>query len=829
MTTYSFKTLEKKWQQRWEEEKAFCVREATKKYYVLEMFPYPSGRLHMGHVRNYTIGDVIARFKKALGYDVLHPMGWDAFGSPAENAAIQHGVHPKTWTYDNINTMRCELKRLGFSFDWSREFATCDPDYYGHEQTMFLEFLKAGLVYQKESFVNWDPVDETVLSNEQVIEGRGWRSGAVVEKRRLRQWYFRITDEAENLLKDLDSLTHWPEKVITMQRHWIGKSEGAHIDFSIEKPLNEHTPSIRVFSTRPDTLFGATFLALSPHHPMAETLAHSCDAIGAFIQECNSLGTSQEILDKQEKKGIQTSLFVKNPFSHEVLPVYIANFVMMDYGTGAVMGVPCHDERDHAFAMKYNIPIKQVIQENDTQEILINSEFLNGLTINEAQKLAIETLEKLKCGEPKTTYRLRDWGISRQRYWGCPIPIIYCNTCGVVPVPLADLPLVLPDDVTFHEKGNPLDHHPDWKHVSCPTCQGKAVRETDTFDTFINSSWYFMRFCSPTSPQPFDKHVADAWLPVDHYIGGIEHAILHLLYARFFTRSMKKIGLTRHTEPFKALLTQGMVCHETYRTETGEWVAPVDVGEVNGTWVRLYDNKPVIRGRSEKMSKSKKNGIDVDTILRDYGVDAARLFVISDTPPDRDLDWNDTGIQGCVKFLNRLWRFVHDLKAAPMHESKVHDVFVLAHKYVKAMTHDLEAAGLNKYVARLREFFNNLEAHDISYQTPQEQYIINALIIMLNPVCPHMAEELWHFLGHTTLLAKTPWPVVDETLMVEKTLTYTLQINGKMRGTLTVDSTMDEAMLKDEVMKHASLQQHIMNKVIKKWIIIPGKVVNLVL
>lgn len=841
---YSHKVTEKKWQNAWNETKAFeaDITQCENKYYVLEMFPYPSGRLHMGHVRNYTIGDVIARFKKSLGFNVLHPMGWDAFGSPAENAAIEHKIHPKKWTYDNISRMKEEFKELGLSFDWRREFATCDPTYYVHEQAMFLKFLKAGLVYQKESFVNWDPVDHTVLSNEQVIEGRGWRSGALIEKRRLRQWYFRITDKAEDLLQGLDLLNEWPEKVVTMQRNWIGKSEGSEVDFVLQNHTGSiHTQAIRVFTTRADTLFGVSFIGLSPHHPIAEDLAKEHPDIAAFIEECNRSGTSQEILDKLEKKGIRTPLFVLHLLTQQPLPVFIANFILMEYGTGAIMGVPAHDERDYEFAKKYDITITSVIQNptEDTQDLpytgdglMIHSDFLNGLTPKKAEKKVLEILEAQGSGTRKTTYRLRDWGISRQRYWGCPIPIIYCAACGTVPVPVQDLPVLLPEDVTFDRPGNPLDHHEKWKHVLCPTCKGPATRETDTFDTFMNSSWYFARFCTPESPQPFEKDIADTWLPVDQYIGGVEHAILHLLYARFFTRAMNQIGLTQNTEPFNALITQGMVCHETYKTESGEWVPPKDiVFHKDGRLTRARDDALILRGRSEKMSKSKKNVVDLTEILRDYGVDAARLFVISDTPVDRDLEWTDTGIQGCVKFLNRIWRVLHGLTAeSSISLQQKQDLLKKSHRFVKGVTHDLQSFALNKYSARLREFLNDLESFKtLSYQSSEEKYALNALVILLNPVAPHLAEELWQILGHETLLTHQTWPTFDEHMLTENVVTYAVQLNGKLRKTVSVAKDISEDDLKNQILNDPVLKIFMADKEIKKWIIVPGKVVNLVI
>ncbi len=848
---YDATALEKKWQHYWEENQCFKASEedGLPKYYVLEMFPYPSGRLHAGHVRNYTIGDVVARFKKAQGFAVLHPMGWDAFGSPAENAAIQQKIHPATWTYQNIDSMRQEFKALGFSFDWSREIATCSPDYYRHEQTLFLDFLKNKLIYRKESFVNWDPVDHTVLSNEQVVDGRGWRSGAPVEKRKLNQWYFRITDFANELLDDLQDLTGtWPEKVQTMQQNWIGRSEGAEIEFEVE----EQTDKIRVFTTRPDTIFGVSFIGISPNHPLALKLAQNNPALQDFIDECNQSGTAQEILDKAEKKGFKTELIVKHPFAKELeLPVYVANFVLMEYGTGAVMGVPAHDLRDHEFAVKYQLPIREVIQplvvpkNHDVQKQayggegnLINSEFLNGSDSNNALKLVIQELEAKGWGQKKTTFRLRDWGISRQRYWGCPIPIIHCQSCGVVPVPQSQLPVILPDDIDFDKPGNPLDRHATWKYVSCPSCQGAAVRETDTLDTFFNSSWYFLRFCSPHSEKPFDREKVEAWMPVDQYIGGVEHAILHLLYARFFTRALKKCGYLGFNEPFKALLTQGMVCHETYKTVKGEWVYPTEVVfEENGDLKHALSQEKIIRGRSEKMSKSKKNTIDVHSLLGEYGVDVARLFVISDTPPERDFDWTEDGIQGSWRFLNRVWRQIQSLIEAKSIASDLIDDKALddetlkkLHKTLDDTTRDLENFGFNRYIARLRELSNVYgEIADLKiFSSNTLQQMIEIFLIMLNPVAPHLCEELWALSGHDESLTNVRWPCADPRYLKEEKVKIAVQVNGKMRGTLeiAIDCSQDE--LENQAQQMPTVIAAIDGKPIKKIIVVPKRIVNIV-
>ncbi|MBO6635458.1 MAG: leucine--tRNA ligase, partial [Parvibaculum sp.] len=776
-TRYNARAVEPKWQKLWEERGDFLTGDGTDgrpKYYVLEMFPYPSGRIHMGHVRNYTMGDVIARYRKARGFNVLHPMGWDAFGMPAENAAMEKNVHPKGWTYDNIAAMREQLKAIGLAIDWSREFATCDPEYYGHEQALFLDMLDAGLVSRKKSMVNWDPVDNTVLANEQVIDGRGWRSGAAVERRELTQWFLKISDFADELLEGLETLDRWPEKVRLMQKNWIGRSEGARVFFELENAPGDNG-KLEIFTTRPDTLFGASFCALSPHHPLTQTLAKDNPALQDFIRECDRIGTSEEAIETAEKMGFDTGLKARHPFIEgKTLPVYVANFVLMDYGTGAIFACPAHDQRDFDFAKKYGLPILPVVTPKDRADdtawaealvagteaftgdgVAVNSEFLNGLDVAAAKRAAIEKLETLKLGEGTVNYRLRDWGISRQRYWGCPIPIIHCGSCGIVPVPRDQLPVVLPDDVSFSEPGNPLDRHPTWKDVDCPTCGKPARRETDTFDTFVDSSWYFARFTAPDAATPTDKALADHWLPVDQYIGGIEHAILHLLYSRFFTRAMKTTGHVSLDEPFAGLFTQGMVNHETYRDAKGRWVPPAEVAieTVDGKRVakHIADGTPVTIGSVEKMSKSKKNTVDPEDIIAKYGADTARWFMLSDSPPERDVQWTDQGAEGAWRFTQRLWRMVTEkqeelaAKGTAMPAAFSDGELALrraAHQALAAATEDFENLRFNRAVARVYELANAVSGFTAS--TPEGAFAkreaLEILVQIVGPMMPHIAE-----------------------------------------------------------------------------------------
>ncbi len=820
---YNPKESEPRWQRRWEEEGAFkaSLKADAPKYYVLEMFPYPSGHIHMGHVRNYSLGDVMARFKRAQGYSVLHPMGWDAFGLPAENAAIQRGAHPAAWTYANIEQMRRQLKSIGLSYDWSKELATCDPDYYRHEQRFFLEFLKKGLAYRKESYVNWDPVDNTVLANEQVIEGRGWRSGAPVERRKLSQWFLRISGFAEELLQGLEELKEWPEKVRLMQERWIGKSTGATIRFDMVGGSGGET--LEVYTTRPDTLFGMSFCAISPNHPLAAHLAERNPALGGFITDCNRLGTSEEAIEKAEKKGFDTGLKVRHPFdAARLYPVYVANFVLMEYGTGAIFGCPAHDQRDFEFAKKYGLPIIPVVADSlscgtpegmsagspgdsapslrESQNevytgngILINSDFLNGLDSQAAKQKAVEELEKLGKGTAKINYRLRDWGISRQRYWGCPIPVIYCEACGAVPVPEAQLPVVLPEDVSFDTPGNPLDHHPTWKHVDCPACGKPAQRETDTFDTFFESSWYFARFASLPSPDPLSADALKAWMPVDCYIGGIEHAVLHLLYSRFFMRALEHCGLQPFKEPFKRLETQGMICHESYQSAEGQWLSPEEIIQRDGAWVEEATGKPVTVGRVEKMSKSKKNTVDPTHIMESYGADAARLFMLSDSPPERDLEWTDAGIEGAWRYINRLWKliaphkdlFTESLPEPAEQYPELISIRKPVHHAIMAVEADIEAFHFNKAIARIRQLTNLLE--EKSADRPSARFCLREafeiVMHLIQPFLPHLAEALWAETGHKDLISLRPWPVADKALAAQNIVTIAIQINGKLKAT----------------------------------------------
>jgi leucyl-tRNA synthetase len=865
-TRYNARIVEPKWQKIWEERGDFLTGGADDprpKYYVLEMFPYPSGRIHMGHVRNYTIGDAIARYRKACGFNVLHPMGWDAFGMPAENAAMEKGVHPKGWTYDNIAAMRTQLKSIGLAIDWSREFATCDPDYYGQEQALFLDMLEAGLVTRKKSMVNWDPVDNTVLANEQVIEGRGWRSGAVVERRELTQWFLKISDVADELLDGLDTLTRWPEKVRLMQRNWIGRSEGARVLFPIDGVPGEKEYKLEIFTTRPDTLFGASFCALSPHHPLTQSLAKDNAALAEFVRECDRIGTSEEAIETAEKMGFDTGLKARHPFIEgKTLPVYVANFVLMEYGTGAIFACPAHDQRDFDFAKKYGLPIIPVVTPKDragdaswTDELLagkdaftgdgvaVNSDFLNGLDVTAAKRAAIERLEALGLGEGTINYRLRDWGISRQRYWGCPIPVIHCAKCGTVPVPRDQLPVTLPEDVTFDRPGNPLDRHPTWKHVACPQCGGEATRETDTFDTFVDSSWYYARFTAPRAATPTVKEEVAHWLPVDQYIGGIEHAILHLLYARFFNRAMRKTGHVAIDEPFDGLFTQGMVNHETYRDAAGRWVAPSDIAieTVDGKRVakRLDDGSPVSIGSVEKMSKSKKNTVDPEDIIAKYGADTARWFMLSDSPADRDVQWTDQGAEGAWRFTQRLWRMATEKpeelspKGAPLPASFTEDELALrraAHQALAAAGEDFEHLRFNRAVARVYELANAISAFNGADESGKwvRREALEILVQIVGPMMPHLAEECWAALGHGTPLSGSEWPVADKALLVEDSVTIAVQVNGKRRDELTIARDADKETVERAALALDKVEKALDGKPVRKIIVVPGKIVNIV-
>ena len=853
MARYNFGETEEKWQRLWEERGTFAVKadKGRPKYYVLEMFPYPSGRIHMGHVRNYTLGDVVARYKRARGFNVLHPMGWDAFGLPAENAAREQKVHPAKWTYDNIATMRAELKRMGLSLDWSREIATCHPGYYAHQQALFLDFLKAGLAYRKESFVNWDPVDHTVLANEQVIDGRGWRSGALVEKRKLSQWFFKITAFTDDLLKSLDRLDRWPDKVRLMQENWIGKSQGAYMQFD----FIGRDGRLEVFSTRPDTIYGASFMALSANHPLTEELARSDAKLRDFVAECNRSGTSEATLEQQEKQGYDTGLRVRHPFRPSVeLPVYVANFVLMEYGTGAIFGCPGHDQRDLDFARKYKLPVIPVVlpPDGDPKTFAIgdeayvgpgkiyNSEFLDGLDVDSAIDAAIKRFEAEQHGRGATVYRLRDWGVSRQRYWGCPIPVIHCDTCGTIPVPAKDLPVLLPDDVTFEKPGNPLDHHPTWKHVACPACGKAARRETDTFDTFVDSSWYFARFCSPRADVPVERGAVDYWLPVDQYIGGVEHAILHLLYSRFFTRAMRLTGHLDLDEPFAGLFTQGMVCHESYRSTDGKWLYPEEIEKrPDGAVVEIATGKPVTVGRREVMSKSKKNVVAPSAIIGTFGADTARLFMLSDSPPERDLEWSEAGVEGAWRYLGRLYRLVTEpSQPLPAVGAKipetVSDAAMAArratHKTIAAVTEDLEKFRFNRAVARVRELSNVL--FDLDLKAAGAPWALResleALTQLIGPMTPHIAEEMWQILGHTTSLSETAWPKADPLLVVDDNVKIAVQVNGKLRGTIELARDTGEADARAAALALPAVTKLVADRNVRQVIVVPNRIINVV-
>ena len=877
-----------RWQRAWDDAQCFRADDnsAKPRSYVLEMFPYPSGRIHIGHVRNYTMGDVLARTKRMQGFEVLHPMGWDAFGMPAENAAMEKGVHPGGWTRENIANMKAQLKRLGFALDWSREIATCDPEYYGQEQALFLDLYEGGLVYRKESAVNWDPVDQTVLANEQVIDGRGWRSGALVEKRKLSQWFLKITDFAADLLEGLGSLDKWPEKVRLMQENWIGKSQGLQFTFALEKPLPfpEEEGSIEVYTTRPDTIFGASFVAVSTEHPIAQVVAANSPETQAFIDLCRSGGTTAAELETAEKLGFDTGLKAVHPLDPSIsLPLLIANFVLMDYGTGAVFGCPAHDQRDLDFARKYGLPVTRVVADGDKTDPvfegneaytgpgkLVNSRFLDGMDVVAAKAEVISRAEAGNWGHGTTVWRLRDWGVSRQRYWGTPIPFIHCEICGVVPVPKKQLPVVLPDDVDFATPGNPLQRHPTWKHVPCPQCGHAAMRETDTLDTFVDSSWYFLRFASQPDDQPFDADVLKKWLPVEQYIGGIEHAILHLLYARFWTRALQRIGKIDFAEPFASLFTQGMVTHETYsradpvngqpiyfspaevekrvsvRTEqapadlqrsnadlspdvtvalTGQGIT-VSQGSVMLAFKRGTDEK-LDTGRVIKMSKSKKNVVDPDDIIAQYGADAVRWFMLSDSPPERDLPWSEAGIEGCARFVQRLWRLFDQYDAGATGPDAIWDKPLDRRRdqAVHAATADIAALGFNKAVARIYDLAN---AIDKAQPSASRSAAIRTLLLLASPMMPHLAEEAWAMIGESGLIAQAAWPQVDPALLVEDEVTIAIQVLGKLRDTITVAKGLPRDELEALALASDKVQRALDGKPVKKVIVVPDRLVNLV-
>jgi leucyl-tRNA synthetase len=866
---YNAKATEPKWQAIWNEHKLFETSndDPRPKYYVLEMFPYPSGRIHMGHVRNYTMGDVVARYHRMKGFNVLHPMGWDAFGMPAENAAMKNKSHPATWTYANIETMKRQLKTLGLSLDWAREIATCDPRYYKHQQKMFLDFLKAGLVERKISKVNWDPVDQTVLANEQVIDGRGWRSGALVEQRELTQWFFKITDYAEDLDTALDGLSRWPEKVKVMQRNWIGKSEGLHIRFALESNSLADQTELKVYTTRPDTLFGASFMAIAPDHPLAKAASEKNARLAAFCEECRRMGTSVAVLETAEKKGFDTGLRAIHPLDPTVLlPVYVANFVLMDYGTGAIFGCPSGDQRDIDFARLYGLPVIPVVAPKDEAAraialtgiengmaydgdgVMINSRFLDGMTTTVAfeavaTKLAGTHLDGQPVGERKTNYRLRDWGISRQRYWGCPIPVIHCDACGTVPVPDAALPVKLPDDVTFDKPGNPLDRHDGWRIVSCPQCQKSARRETDTMDTFVDSSWYFARFTNPWLDEtPTDRKAVDQWLPVNQYIGGIEHAILHLLYSRFFVRAMKATGHSGLSEPFEGLFTQGMVLHETYKAADGQWVSPNDIDIVGSGDQRIAkrrsDGADVTIGPIEKMSKSALNTVDPDDIIASFGADTARWFMLSDSPPEREFNWTDDGVQGAGRFVQRIWRLVLEMAERPHAAGNDFGPESMAlrkaaHRALAGVKDDIERLRFNKAVAQIYELANAIQTALLApadapglSRSLREAAMILAQIMA--PMMPHLAEECWAVLGGDGLVSASSWPDADPALLIDDELVLPVQVNGKKRTDITLARDAKEEEIRTAVLALDLVTKALEGRPVKKIIIVPQRIINVV-
>ncbi|MFL2818386.1 MAG: leucine--tRNA ligase [Candidatus Puniceispirillales bacterium] len=839
---YNPSLIEKKWQEKWDDLNTFKAEIDYKKpkYYVLEMFPYPSGAIHMGHVRNYTLGDLIARYKKAQGFNVLHPMGWDAFGLPAENAAIENNTLPSKWTYSNIETMKTQLKQMGLSYDWEREFATCSPDYYKFEQKMFLDFYKAGIAYKKETLVNWDPVEQTVLANEQVVDGRGWRSGAEVEKKKMKGWFLKISDFAEDLLNEIDNLKEWPERVKTMQRNWIGKSNGATINFSI----NNSDDKVEIYTTRPDTIFGATFIAISPQHPLSLKIAKKNSQANDFVKFCENQSNKEVDIEKADKFGYETDLTVSHPFKKNTnLKIYIANFILMDYGTGAIFGCPAHDQRDYDFANKYSLDILPIIESKEALPYTgdgfhINSDFLNGLNTQEAINLSIKEFKKLGIGKETVTYRIRDWGVSRQRYWGCPIPIIFCDNCGEVPIPEAELPVCLPEDINFNIKGNPLESHPTWKNTKCPKCNSNAIRETDTFDTFFESSWYFARFTELHPSKPFTDEAFKYWMPVDQYIGGVEHAVMHLLYSRFFMRALKFVKSIDLKEPFNSLQTQGMVCHQTFKNKKGAWLFPNQVMKKNNIFFHVDTKEPVVSGRIEKMSKSKKNVVDPQQIIQSFGADTARFFMLSDSPPNRDMEWSDSGIEGSWRFLNKLWNFVINLekekieKKLPINLSKSQkNLLATFNNTVKEVTKSIDDFHFNIAVASIRSMFNSLTSYKIMSNNDRSvvSYTTKQLLILINPMVPHIAEELWEkFSENQNMISVEHWPLINTSYEKTDKIKIPVQVNGKMRAIIEVQTNLSKEDLEKIAMNEKNVLKFL-NGVPKKVIIVPNRIVNFVI
>ena len=838
---YNPSLIEKEWQKKWNDLGIFKAKidYNRPKYYVLEMFPYPSGAIHMGHVRNYTLGDLIARYKKAQGFNVLHPMGWDAFGLPAENAAIENNTLPSKWTYSNIEVMKSQLKQMGLSYDWEREFATCSPDYYKFEQKMFLDFYNAGIAYKKETVVNWDPVEQTVLANEQVVDGRGWRSGVEVEKKKMKGWFLKISDFAEDLLNEIDNLKEWPDRVKIMQKNWIGKSNGATINFSI----NNSKEIIKIFTTRPDTIFGATFIAISPQHQLSLQIAKNDNKAKDFLKFCDKQSNKEADLEKADKFGYETGLTVSHPFKIGVnLKIYIANFILMDYGTGAIFGCPAHDQRDYDFAKKYSLEVISVVKNDNNLPYTgdgphVNSEFLDGLNTQEAIDLSIKKLQELGVGQETTTYRIRDWGVSRQRYWGCPIPIVFCDSCGEVPVPEKQLPICLPEDINFDFKGNPLVSHPTWKNTKCPKCNNNALRETDTFDTFFESSWYFARFTDLNPSKAFTEEAFKYWMPVDQYIGGVEHAVMHLLYSRFFMRALKSVKSIDLEEPFNSLQTQGMVCHQTFKTKKEKWLFPNQVIKENNKFFHAVTKEKVIPGRIEKMSKSKKNVIDPQQIIQNYGADTARFFMLSDSPPNRDMEWSDSGIEGSWRFLNKLWNFVNNLEIEkvdnklPRNLSKSHkELLSELNGTINEVTKSIDDFHFNIAVASIRSLFNTLSSYKILDGNDKNVilYSTKKLLILINPMVPHIAEALWQKLKENNMIAIESWPTFDNTFEEKNKIKIPIQINGKMRAIIEVQKDMNKDDLEKIALKEKNILKFL-NVTPKKVIIIPNRIVNFVI
>ena len=848
---YNPRAIEPKWQKFWKDQNTFRseIRSDKKKYYVLEMFPYPSGKIHMGHVRNYTLGDVLARFKRAQGYNVLHPMGWDAFGLPAENAAIENNISPKKWTYENISTMRNQLKSMGLSIDWDREFATCDKNYYHQQQKLFLKFFRDKLIYKKESLVNWDPVENTVLANEQVIDGKGWRSGADVEQKKLSQWFFKITEFGDNLLSSLEKMNGWPEKVKAMQKNWIGKSYGCEVDFEIVSDHDDlNQEKISIFTTRPDTIFGATFCALSPFHPLVDRLIEKNISMKNDIKKMRSQKISEESISKNEKQGLNTKLFIKHPFIEgKNLPVYVANFILMDYGSGAIYGCPAHDQRDFDFAIKYNIEIIPVIEAPNKSKVkfdeayvgsgkLINSQFLNGLSIEDAKNEVISKLEGIKIGRRTTNYRLRDWGISRQRYWGCPIPIMYREDGKVIEVPENELPLELPEDIDLSLPGNPLDNHPTWKHTNCPETGMKATRETDTLDTFVDSAWYFLRFCSPECNEPFGQTEIDYWMPVDQYIGGVEHAILHLLYSRFLTKALK---INKINEPFESLFTQGMVCHHTFQNQSGSWVYPDDVKEEKTKLIQISTDELVTQGPMESMSKSKKNVVDPESIIKSYGADAARWFMLSDSPPEKDINWSDSGIKGAWKICQKISGIINENQSLIQNEevenikdlsSNANEFLRSVHQCLDGITKSIDRFQMNVAIAKIYEMVNSILRFKITEESDKSALVqsLKILIRVMEPMIPHLAEECWAMTCGDGLLSNQPWPTVNDKFLTNESVIIVVQVNGKKRGELKVEKDINKKEVLMMIKNIENVKKILVESKIIKEIFVPNKIINIV-